>query len=69
MNFLSDLRAAGFGCPDCRNGKLRRLGRVGFLQTRVLARIGIYPWECPLCRRLLYFRTRSRLQQAREVGD
>jgi hypothetical protein len=29
---------------------MRRLARQGFLQKKIYAYFGYYPWECPLCR-------------------
>ncbi|HEU5458059.1 MAG TPA: hypothetical protein VFU68_05535 [Terracidiphilus sp.] len=42
---------------------------MGFLQRRVLTLLGIFPWECPLCRRLRYFRTRSCAGEASAAKD
>ena len=39
-------------CPKCKTHPMRRLPRVGFLQEKVLPRFGLYPWECPTCRKL-----------------
>lgn len=64
-----DLEALEFACPDCGKGKLRRLARTGFLQKKVLAMLGFYPWECPICRRTRYYRKRGRRQSRRAGTD
>ncbi len=46
-------------CPHCEQAPLRRNGRAGFWQTAVLPKLGYYPWECALCRRLFYLRQRT----------
>ena len=45
-------------CPDCESVELRRQGRTGFLQTVVLPRLGLFPWECGLCRKIFLLRQR-----------
>lgn len=47
-------------CPQCEQVELRRHGRVGFLQRSVLPLLGLYPWECGLCRKIYLLRQRSR---------
>jgi hypothetical protein len=42
-------------CKKCGNG-MRRLSRHGFLQQKVYPIFGYYPWECPLCRKLVMLR-------------
>ena len=38
-------------CPDCGTQKMRRLPRLGFLQKKLWPLFGLYPWECPICRK------------------
>jgi hypothetical protein len=54
-------------CKNCGT-PLRRLARKGFLQLNVYPVFGLYPWECPLCRKALmvkkkYARKRRSVQQ------
>jgi hypothetical protein len=44
-------------CGCCQSKEFRRLNRVGYLERQVLPSLGIYPWECSLCRRKIYLRT------------
>ncbi len=46
-------------CPDCERVALRRQGRVGFLQRVVYPRLGLFPWECGLCRKIFMLGQRS----------
>ena len=44
-------------CPYCRYGEFRRVNRRGWLEQNVLPKLlGLFPWECVLCRRRKYFR-------------
>jgi hypothetical protein len=55
-------------CRYCDVIELRRQGRTGFWQTRILGRLGFYPWECGLCRRIFLLRQRHHLQRHRVRG-
>ncbi len=46
-------------CPQCDGIELRRQGRIGFLQRTVLPRLGLFPWECGLCRKIFLLKQRS----------
>ncbi len=46
-------------CPQCEGIELRRQGRVGLMQRVVLPRLGLFPWECGLCRKIYFLRQRS----------
>jgi hypothetical protein len=48
-------------CSQCEGIELRRQGRFGFWQRSVLARLGLFPWECGLCRKIYMLRRRSAL--------
>ena len=49
-------------CRACGAPHLRRLPREGFWQKKFFSLFGLYPWECPICRRLqLYRRRRKRV--------
>jgi len=39
---------------------MRRLPRAGFWQKRVMPMFGYFPWECPLCRKLIYLKKRGK---------
>ena len=43
-------------CYWCGATAFRRLSRRSMLEKTVLVLIGIYPWECVMCRRKVYFR-------------
>lgn len=54
-------------CERC-GSNLRRLTRRGFLQKKVFAWFGYYPWECPICREVLILKKQHqrRTRQAHE---
>ena len=37
-------------CKQCGSGHMRRLNRRGWTQLQLLPMLGIFPWECTLCR-------------------
>jgi hypothetical protein len=39
---------------------MRRIHREGFFQRRILSLLGLYPWECPICRKPRLLRQRGR---------
>ena len=47
-------------CSTCQSRQFRRINRNGFMQHRVLTRLGYFPWECILCRRRMFFRDEGR---------
>ena len=49
-----------FACQDCGSQNLRRLARQGFLQQKVFPHFGLYPWECPTCRKTRLYRKRGK---------
>lgn len=40
----------------CGSSALRRVNRQGFLEESVLPKLGLYPWECAMCRRKTFLR-------------
>ncbi len=46
-------------CPQCDGIELRRQGRIGFFQRVVFPRMGLFPWECGLCRKVFFLRQRT----------
>ncbi len=47
-------------CQKCESGKVRRVFRDGFLQTKVYPLFGYYPWRCTRCGRVVMLRKRHR---------
>ena len=45
-------------CPKCKLGTLIRVGREGFLEQRLFAWRGYYPWICAECKRRVLIRFR-----------
>jgi hypothetical protein len=43
-------------CRHCGSGRLRRLNRRGWMQTSLLPLLGIFPWECVICRNRVFCR-------------
>lgn len=39
-------------CRKCGADGLRRENRVGFLQVKIFPLLGLYPWECVICRKV-----------------
>lgn len=39
-------------CKFCQSTDIFRIARHGFLQRKVYKIFGLYPWECPHCRRI-----------------
>jgi hypothetical protein len=40
----------------CGSGAMRRINRHGMLERALLPKLGLYPWECAMCRRKTYLR-------------
>ena len=36
-------------CPTCKSCTATRISRRGFLQERIMPRLGYYPWKCGEC--------------------
>lgn len=53
-------------CPKCDGIELRRQGRFGFWQRAVLSRLGLFPWECGLCRKIYMLPQRSAISGPEE---
>jgi hypothetical protein len=51
--------ATGTHCKHCGN-VLRRLPRISFWQRRIYPLFGYYPWECPICRKLVMLKKQYR---------
>lgn len=53
-------------CTHCASGPFRRVNRQGWLQQRVLpSLLGLFPWECVMCRRKKFFRDNGNRPSAR----
>ena len=37
-------------CTKCRRGELSRVGRTGLVQRLILPLLGLFPWECGVCK-------------------
>jgi len=46
-------------CPNCNNVALVRTHRRGFLQEHLLPKLGLYPWECQICRQIFLQKSRG----------
>jgi len=44
-------------CDRCDGKFFRRLNRRGYFEHVVLPALGLFPWECALCRRKVILRT------------
>ncbi len=55
-------------CFRCKAKAFRRVNREGFLQHIVLPRLGIFPWECIMCRRRFLFRDDGRKAHRAAMG-
>lgn len=42
---------------------MRRLNRRGWTQMRLLPMLGLYPWECTLCRTRSFYRDNGRVRR------
>lgn len=47
---------------------MRRLPREGFMQKSVWPWFGLFPWECPICRKLHLVRSRGQRIRRRGRG-
>lgn len=43
------MRITQVSCRHCGACSALRISRAGFLQTKILSRLGIYPWKCGAC--------------------
>ena len=66
LSLHSQSKSTDLHCPDCGTKYMRRLFRRGFFQSKFMAFLGFYPWECPVCRKPHYFRERH---QEKQLGD
>jgi DNA-directed RNA polymerase subunit RPC12/RpoP len=48
---------ADLKCIRCGND-MRRLARQGFLERNIYSYFGYYPWECPMCRERVFFKSK-----------
>jgi len=52
-------------CPACGTTRTIRVKRRGLLQTLILHRFGLYPWECTGCRKIFNSKNRGKLKRRR----
>jgi hypothetical protein len=43
-------------CDCCKGNFFRRLNRKGLVERTFLPLVGVFPWECPLCRYKVFLR-------------
>lgn len=55
----NEIRKKVLQCPYCGTMTMRREKRHGWLEQKLLPRLGLYPWECSQCRESRYFRDRG----------
>ena len=55
-------------CKRCGTD-MRRLLRESFLQKHVYPLFGYYPWECPLCRKLVLLKMRRVRRKRSKLTD
>src|SRR6185312_14107843 len=48
----------GVTCPRCGGSRIFRKERMGLFQKRIFPLLGLYPWECRLCRLVCLMRRR-----------
>src|SRR5579863_371262 len=54
----SSVEGDNCSCAHCGE-RMRRLGRKGFLQSKLFPVFGFYPWECLACRSKRLMRSRG----------
>jgi len=50
-------------CPTCGSIRTIRVQRKGLLQTMILHRFGIFPWECKGCKKAFTFKNRGNVKR------
>jgi hypothetical protein len=45
-------------CPRCGSNRIFRKERMGLFQRRIFPLLGLYPWECRMCRLVCLMRRR-----------
>jgi len=56
-------------CPKCGSVHMRRLPRQGFLQKHFYPRLGYFPWECPICRKIMMLKHRGKRRRRTSTGE
>jgi DNA-directed RNA polymerase subunit RPC12/RpoP len=47
-------------CKQCgQNGRMLRTRRTGFLEKRIYAIFGFYPWICSQCKKRIHLKNRG----------
>ena len=65
----AEINHAKLRCSQCGGSHLRRLPRKGFMQEKIYALFGYFPWECAHCRRTTMHRLRSRRAKQTALAD
>ena len=55
-------------CKRCGT-KLRRVVRESFLQRRLYPLLGLFPWECPICKKPVLLRKRYLQRKRSKLRD
>jgi hypothetical protein len=53
----------------CGSSALRRINRHGFLEETMLPKLGLYPWECAMCRKKTFLRDNGHAEIRRKQGS
>lgn len=67
MSDLDSLPYVQPPCPKCGTPRTARVKRQGLVQSLILHRFGLYPWECSGCRHIFVFKSRGRLKRRRRT--
>jgi hypothetical protein len=46
-------------CPKCGKGLMSRCKRHGWIERQVYGRLGLYPWQCGLCKERIMLKARE----------
>jgi hypothetical protein len=56
-------------CTKCKNPKIHRIEREGFLRTTLAPIFGYYPWECSNCGKVQLLKSRGNRRRSRKVEN
>ena len=69
MSSYSDSPNAPPQCPTCGSARTIRVARKGLMQTLVLHRFGIFPWQCSGCKKGFTFKHRGTARRRRRTSS
>jgi DNA-directed RNA polymerase subunit RPC12/RpoP len=58
----------GVQCPRCGSNFMKRKPRGGFLEGKVYAIFGYYPWRCTKCLGSFFLKKRGKPRTRQELG-